>query len=447
MSLLKTNQNLIVAGSKTCEVLDLLGEGGQGEVYLVSFEGKRLALKWYFKSFATPEQRAVLNDLILRGAPSERFLWPVALVSTARGGGLGYLMALRGEEFYGIPALLKGRINPTFHALCSAGMQLADAYLQLHSKGLCYRDISLGNAFIEPNRGDILICDNDNVAVNKKGKASILGTPRFIAPEVIRGEALPGTQTDLFSLSVLLFYFYMLHHPFEGKLDSQVHCLDGFAMDELYGRNPVFIFDPNDQSNEPDPRHHRRVMAYWKLYPQFLRDLFVRAFTTGVQDPDARVRESEWRSELARVQDCIILCQNCGAENFFDPAAPAGVYCWNPECGHKVQVPCQLKIENRWVTLNHDRKIVKHHLDGTSYDFTCIVGKVVENPNARGMWGIKNVSNQKWVATFPDGTMRDVEPGKSVAIINGVKVSFGRVEGQIVGQNAAAAGYKQGAAR
>ena len=70
-----------------------------------------------------------------------------------------------------------------------------------------------------------------------------------IAPEVVLGKAQPSTQTDLFSLSVLLFYFFMLHHPFMGKLDSQVHCLDSFAVDELYGRNPVFIFDPKNHSN------------------------------------------------------------------------------------------------------------------------------------------------------------------------------------------------------
>jgi serine/threonine protein kinase len=292
----------------------------------------------------------------------------------------------------------------------------------------------MGNVFIDAVQGKILICDNDNVAVNKKGKASIQGTPRFIAPEVVMGDAMPSTQTDLFSLAVLLFYFFMLHHPFEGKLDSQIHCLDSFAVDELYGRNPVFIFDPTNHSNEPDPKFHRRVMSYWKLYPQFLRDMFIRAFTVGIRDPMARIQESEWRSELARVQDCIIYCQECGAENFFDPAAVVGTHCWNPQCGVQVRIPLQLKIDNRWVTLNHDRKIVKHHLDGTSYDFTRTVGEVAENPKIKGMWGIKNLSTYKWVVSLPDGKMWDVEPGKSIGMVPGSKISFGKVEGEIMSQ-------------
>jgi serine/threonine protein kinase len=50
-----------------------------------------------------------------------------------------------------------------------------------------------------------LIADNDNVSVDGAGVLGVLGTPRFMAPEIVRGETVPSTQTDLFSLSVLIF--------------------------------------------------------------------------------------------------------------------------------------------------------------------------------------------------------------------------------------------------
>ncbi len=112
---------------------------------------------------------------------------------------------------------MKRRIEPTFRALATAGLNLSHNYLLLHSQGLCYRDISFGNAFFDPDSGDILICDNDNVSVDGAGLLGVLGTPRFMAPEVVRGEAVPSTQTDLFSLSVLLFYMLMVATRSKGK--------------------------------------------------------------------------------------------------------------------------------------------------------------------------------------------------------------------------------------
>jgi len=60
-------------------------------------------------------------------------------------------------------------------------------------------------------------------------------------------------------------------------------------------------------------------MIYWPIYPQFLRDLFTKAFTTGIRDPkNGRVRESEWRTMMVRLRDSIIYCEYCGLENFYD---------------------------------------------------------------------------------------------------------------------------------
>jgi serine/threonine protein kinase len=44
----------------------------------------------------------------------------------------------------------------------------------------------------------------------------VLGTPRFMAPEVVRREAAPSDQTDRYSLAVLLFYLLMGGHPLDG---------------------------------------------------------------------------------------------------------------------------------------------------------------------------------------------------------------------------------------
>jgi hypothetical protein len=60
---------------------------------------------------------------------------------------------------------------------------------------------------------------------------------------------VPSTQTDLFSLAVLLFYMFVMHHPLEGRKELAIKCLDLPAMKKLYGTEPLFIFDPSDDSN------------------------------------------------------------------------------------------------------------------------------------------------------------------------------------------------------
>ena len=48
MSELKMGDRVRILNGGECKVLAKLGEGGQGIVYKVSYEGKEMALKWYF---------------------------------------------------------------------------------------------------------------------------------------------------------------------------------------------------------------------------------------------------------------------------------------------------------------------------------------------------------------------------------------------------------------
>jgi len=420
-----------------CEVEQFLGGGGQGEVYRAKLGGKAVALKWYFPATATLEQREALEALVKKGPPNEKFLWPMEIASAQDVSGFGYVMPLREFCYKSIVDLMKRRIEPSFRALATAGLDLSHSFLQLHSMGLCYCDISFGNVFFDPDRGDVLICDNDNVAVDGETKGRVLGTPRFMAPEIVRGKALPSTQTDLFSLAVLLFYMFIIHHPLEGKKEAAIHAFDLPAMNKLYGDEPVFIFDPKDRSNEPMPGLHDNAIVFWPLYPQFLRNRFTKVFTEGIRDPqNGRVRESEWRSDMVRLRDSIVYCPHCVAENFYDADAfkdsggkPAS--CWR--CKKEVRLPARIRIGKSIIMLNHDTRLFPHHIDDQRmYDFSKPIAEVSQHPTNPNIWGLKNISSEKWVSTTADSsTVRDIEPGRSVTLSVGTKINFGKVEGEI----------------
>ncbi len=421
-------QSVRIGAGGLCRVDELLGTGGQGEVYRVTMGKESFALKWYYPESATLQQHHALELLIRKGPPDDRFLWPMALCTVPGHAGYGYLMRLREHRFKCIVDLMKRRIDPSFRALATAGFELADSYLKLHAAGLCYRDISFGNVFFDPSSGEVLICDNDNVSVDDGTLKGVQGTIGFMAPEIMSDAAAPSTQTDLWSLAVLLFYMFMISHPLEGRLESSIGCLDYGAKVGLYGREAVFTFDPDNESNRPDPDFHQNAITFWPLYPRLLRDRFVQAFTKGIDKPYARVRESEWKSAMIRLRDMIVYGPT-GAENFYDSENSGPAIDW--ATGDTIQLPPRLHIGKTVIMLNSDTKLFPHHLDPSRlYDFSRPIAEVTQHPTNPGLWGLRNLSGDDWTVTVA-GNTKTVEPTRSVSLAPGTQIAFGASTGEI----------------
>lgn len=426
---LKNGSIVVSQSGNKYTVQKLLGAGGQGEVYAVTLGSQTYALKWYFKHTATIMQKNILENLISKGKPDSSFLWPMDLISQSDGS-LGYIMELRPPEFKSIVDLMKRKAEPNFYNLCKVAFNLTKGYQKLHGMGYSYRDISFGNLFFNPDNGEVLICDNDNVSINGKDDSSVYGTPRFMAPEIVVGKAKPSRNTDLFSLAVLLFYIFMLNHPLEGKLEANIKCMDIFAMNQLFGTNPVFIFDPDDKSNRPLRGYQDNAIIYWDLYPQHLKDLFTQAFTIGLKSPARRVTENKWLETFANMMSEIIICPNCGAEIFLDENKEnLGVAhtCWN--CQSSVSVPASIVIGKNRVVINKDTKLYQHHIN-LNGDMDTVIGSISINPNNPNLWGIRNDGTDNWTYIKADGMQVPVAPGKSAAIVSGAKINFGEIIGE-----------------
>ncbi|MDQ3257857.1 MAG: serine/threonine protein kinase, partial [Acidobacteriota bacterium] len=156
----------------------------------------------------------------------------------------------------------------------------------------------------------------------------------------------------------------------------------------------------------------------------------------GLRDPrHGRVRESEWRGQMVRLRDAIFYCAYCSLENFYDAdkmKASGGNpgLCWS--CAAQLKLPPRIRIGQQIVMLNHDAQIFPHHVDdGRLYDFAQAVASVAQHPTNKNIWGLKNLTNEKWVVTTADGDVRDVEANRSVTLSVGTRIHFGEAEGEI----------------
>ena len=81
-----------VHGGQKLEIIEKLGEGGQGIVYKVLYADRQMALKWYFPNKLS-DSRAFYDNLlnnIKQGAPNKSFLWP-QMITEWYDGSFGYL--------------------------------------------------------------------------------------------------------------------------------------------------------------------------------------------------------------------------------------------------------------------------------------------------------------------------------------------------------------------
>jgi len=411
-----------------------LAGGGQGEVFLARDGTREVALKLYHAHMGTVDQEAMVRAQVSRSmtdTPEERrFVWPQDLVRVDAWNRWGYVMPLVDRARFldlGELQAARGRVTMSPRRMAEAGYQLSSSLRALHSAGHCYRDISRNNVLFEPATGELRIIDNDNVGVAGESQSGVIGTPEYMAPEIISGQASPSTLTDLHALAVLLFELWTWHHPLHGDLECRVHCWDLPAKQRIYGAGAVFIFDPRDASNRPNEPDYRGVRRAWEIMPETLRQLFTVAFTDGLRDPARRVTEGQWQQAFLQLFDGALRCA-CGAETLWDPKAAGGLACWH--CRAALNVPPRLRIDTGaapyHLPLTPGAQLFGHHLRPSAgrKEPAELVGEVVRHPNDPNVWGLKNLSENPWTFVRPEGATALVPPQKSAPLALGGRVTI-----------------------
>ena len=226
---------------------------------------------------------------------------------------------------------------------------ISRAVRRMHAAGLAHSDLSYKNVLIDPVKGEACIIDIDGLVVPGKFPPDVVGTPDFIAPEVVAtqalkrgdpGKALPSIATDRHALAVLIYMYLFFRHPLRG---DKVHAQDA-ADDEALamGRSALFIEHPTDRSNRKRLDQAKPSELPWAdtdklpytIAGPLLANLFERAFIAGLHEPGHRPTADDWETALVRTVDLIQPCENKSCEMqwfvFDNSTKPKCPYCGTP---------------------------------------------------------------------------------------------------------------------
>ncbi len=287
-------------------VLELLGSGGMGVVYLAEHEqlGRRVALKViHGGSAATPKARERFRREALAAARLDHpGICPVYEVGSADGVPFLAMRYVTGETLQ--KAIAKSRAAgrelvdlPHRHgdgeqaAVLRLVEQAARALHVAHEAGLVHRDIKPGNLLITPDGEPVLVDfglarreESDDNTLTLTG--DLLGTPNYMAPEQVSGGAV-DRRSDVHALGVLLYECLTLRLPFDA---TNRHDLQSQILRDA----------------PPDPRRsHRRIG----------RDLWTVLQAALAKEPARRYRTADaFAEDLRRVREHEpILARRAGA--------------------------------------------------------------------------------------------------------------------------------------
>jgi len=417
MASLKNGEKIPIHGNgKYLTISNYIAEGGQGEVYKVDYEGKDYALKWY--KIDTPD--AFYDNLcnnIRNGSPNECFLWPLQITEKYRGK-FGYIMPLRPSEYKEYGEFLLGQARfKSWDLMFKAALNIVEGFFMLHSKGYSYQDLNEGSFFINPDNGDVLICDNDNVApfgVN----LGVKGMPKYMAPEVVTNRSKPNTHTDRFSLAIILFRLFYIDHPLEGQYTIKFPLTDAIGS-QLFGDKAVFVYDPKNTVNRPHPEVHPNVIKRWNLFPPDLNAAFIKSFTSGLKNINDRLTEQQWREVLVKARAMLIKLN--GKEQFVNAYSPK-----------TLPKGCRLlKTEEQVIVLAPSSVMYKCQIDRISTDYKTPVGLVKASMSNSSIYGLGNLTDSDWKAEIPNKGTIVVKPKQFVPLIPKTIIDFGNTKGKI----------------
>ena len=210
------------------KVLSLLGTGGMGEVYLAEDTklDRKVALKFLTEEMQRDEtaRKRFLREAKSAAALDHPYVCNIFEIGEADGKDFISMEYVQGET-------LRDQLSRGPLALKDAlekATEIAEALESAHKQNIVHRDLKPSNIMLTPE-GHVKVMDfglakrllpaegvgsqTKTLSAGLTETGTMLGTPAYMSPEQLRGEAV-DTRSDVFSFGVVLYEMIAGVHPF-----------------------------------------------------------------------------------------------------------------------------------------------------------------------------------------------------------------------------------------
>jgi serine/threonine-protein kinase len=215
------------------QILSKLGQGGMGTVYkaLQASVNRTVAIK--VLSPAIVKDRSFVTRFFKEAQATARLSHRNLITAIDAGEANGICFFVM--EYVDGPSLrhVLNKSGPLDEKLAlDVAAQMADVLDHIHRQNMVHRDVKPENMLLT-TEGVVKLCDlglakstlskEASQALTQEG--TTIGTPYYMSPEQIRGDADVDIRSDLYSLGASLFHLAGGRHPYDGKSSAETMSL------------------------------------------------------------------------------------------------------------------------------------------------------------------------------------------------------------------------------
>lgn len=209
-------------------LVGLLGQGAMGRVFRAddTMLRRQVALKVLPKTVKRGQRTVEAERLIREARAAATLEHPnaVQVYEVNEVGGV-YYIAMELVEAGSLRELVEGQGPIDYVRASQLAAEAADALGHAHSIGIVHRDVKPANLLLS-RTGRVKVADFGLARVEDASDLSTflaesVGTPQFVAPEILQGVAATG-KSDMYSLGATLWYLLTGKPPFEAGTTEEL---------------------------------------------------------------------------------------------------------------------------------------------------------------------------------------------------------------------------------